>query len=166
MINVDRQLCSFQHSVDFWVLNALRTDCQDFRTLVHSLPGVFPTDALESVCRLSSRRLVSTGKAQYLVNSARRKSFHFPGRPVSNLPVPHPLDFDWRFDLQAVNHLSKICESISDARRAIKGNAISVNKEKILSDQVVISTDSLLNERFILIENGKKNKFLLGVSHP
>lgn len=114
MISVDHQLRTFQNSVDFWVLNALRTDYQDFRMLVHSLPGVFPTNALESVCRLSSRRLISTVKAQYLINSAERKSFHFPDRPVSNLPVPHPLDFDWRFDLQAVNHLSKICESISD----------------------------------------------------
>lgn len=63
-------------------------------------------------------------------------------------------------------HETGICESVSEARRAIKGNAISVNKEKISSDQAAISADSLLHGRFILIENGKKNKFLLGVFHP
>jgi tyrosyl-tRNA synthetase len=56
-----------------------------------------------------------------------------------------------------------IVNSNGDARRAIKGNAISVNKEKINTHEAVISDDQLLHGRFLMVENGKKNKFLIEV---
>ena len=56
---------------------------------------------------------------------------------------------------------TSITASKGDARRALKGNAVSVNKEKISSHEAVISSDALLRDKYIMIENGKKNKYLL-----
>lgn len=54
-----------------------------------------------------------------------------------------------------------VVKSNSDARRAIKGNALSVNKQKIKSHQAEIKADDLLHGKYMMIENGKKHKFML-----
>jgi tyrosyl-tRNA synthetase len=54
-----------------------------------------------------------------------------------------------------------ICPSKTEARKAIQNNAISVNKIKITAHDVTINTDSLLLGKYIMVENGKKNKFML-----
>lgn len=53
--------------------------------------------------------------------------------------------------------------SKSEARRAIQAGALAVNKEKITQPDAVLDATALLHERYILVENGKKNKFLLMV---
>jgi len=42
----------------------------------------------------------------------------------------------------------------------LKSNAVSVNKLKVGEDKVV-NTEDLLNEKYILVQKGKKNYFLL-----
>lgn len=54
-----------------------------------------------------------------------------------------------------------IVTSKSEARRAIKGNALAINKEKITSDETVITAESLLHGTYMMIDNGKKKKFML-----
>lgn len=56
---------------------------------------------------------------------------------------------------------TSITPSKSEARKAIQNNAISVNKEKITSHETVISPEALLHGKYIMLENGKKNKYLL-----
>ncbi len=51
--------------------------------------------------------------------------------------------------------------SKGEVRRSIKGGAISVNKEKITSHEAVVDASALLQDKYIMVENGKKNKFLL-----
>lgn len=55
----------------------------------------------------------------------------------------------------------KILESKGDARRAIKGNAITVNKDKVTNQEAIINQDSLLHGKYMMVENGKKNKFMV-----
>jgi tyrosyl-tRNA synthetase len=50
--------------------------------------------------------------------------------------------------------------SKSEARRALKENSISVNSEKVNEDFTFSNTD-LLNGKYILLQRGKKNKFLI-----
>ena len=50
--------------------------------------------------------------------------------------------------------------SNGEARRALKENAISVNKEKV-TDAFSISEDVLVHDKYVLISKGKKNNFLL-----
>lgn len=64
-------------------------------------------------------------------------------------------------DLMAEN--TTIVSSKSEARRAIKGQAVSVNKEKVSNDEQIINHESLLHGRYLMVENGKKNKFMVVV---
>jgi tyrosyl-tRNA synthetase len=54
-----------------------------------------------------------------------------------------------------------IVSSKGEARRAVQGQAVSVNKEKILSPDAVIGPDHLLHGRYLMVENGKKNKYMV-----
>ena len=58
---------------------------------------------------------------------------------------------------------TQIFASKGEARRMIKSNAVSVNKEKITED-VQLSENDLLNGKYILAQKGKKNYFLIIVS--
>jgi len=53
-------------------------------------------------------------------------------------------------------------KSNSEARRALKENSISVNKEKI-SEGYLITGNDILNNHFVLLQRGKKNYFILKV---
>lgn len=53
-----------------------------------------------------------------------------------------------------------IFPSKGEARRTIRENALSLNKEKVDENKAVTSAD-LLNERYLLVQKGKKNYFLI-----
>jgi len=53
--------------------------------------------------------------------------------------------------------------SNGEARRELKQNSISVNKEKVKEGHK-ITTDSLINGKFVLLQRGKKNYFVLVVN--
>ena len=58
---------------------------------------------------------------------------------------------------------TSIFNSKGEARRMISSNAVSFNKEKISSD--FNSSDiSLINEKYLLVQKGKKNYFVIKVS--
>ena len=52
--------------------------------------------------------------------------------------------------------------SNGDARRALKENAIAVNKEKVGEDYKLTSED-LINDMYIVLSRGKKTNFILKV---
>jgi len=56
---------------------------------------------------------------------------------------------------------TSIVTSKGDARRALKGNAISINKVKISDPEFTVTSDQILQAQYILVDNGKKNKFIL-----
>ncbi|WP_310994080.1 tyrosine--tRNA ligase [Aequorivita marina] len=51
-------------------------------------------------------------------------------------------------------------KSNSEARRALKENSISVNKEKV-TDSFNVSKADLINNQFVLLQRGKKNYFII-----
>ncbi|WP_142784202.1 tyrosine--tRNA ligase [Changchengzhania lutea] len=53
-------------------------------------------------------------------------------------------------------------KSNGEARRALKENSISVNKEKV-ADNYTITQKDLINNKFVLLQRGKKNYFVLRV---
>ena len=55
---------------------------------------------------------------------------------------------------------TKIFSSKGEARRMIKSNAISINKEKI-TDEFSLSKNNLINNKYVLVQKGKKNYFLI-----
>ncbi len=56
-----------------------------------------------------------------------------------------------------------ICSSKSEARRALKNNAISINKVKISDPDTLINIDDALYGKYLMIDNGKKNKYLVSM---
>ena len=57
--------------------------------------------------------------------------------------------------------LTGISSSTGEARRSIQSNAVSINKEKVQGVESTISEAQALYGRYILLENGKKNKFII-----
>jgi len=55
---------------------------------------------------------------------------------------------------------SEIFSSNGEARRMLKSNAVSVNKEKVSEEKRLTNSD-LLNQKYVLIQKGKKNYYLL-----
>jgi tyrosyl-tRNA synthetase len=54
--------------------------------------------------------------------------------------------------------------SNGEARRALKENAISVNKSKVNQD-FVITQNHLIANQYVLLQRGKKNYYILKISH-
>ena len=54
-------------------------------------------------------------------------------------------------------------KSVSEARRSLKENSISINKNKIAENYKVSNSD-LINNKYILLQRGKKNYYLLIVN--
>ena len=62
---------------------------------------------------------------------------------------------------ELMSEATNIVSSKGEARRAIKGNAVSVNKHKVADQNFTVSQKDLIHARYLLIDNGKKNKFIL-----
>ena len=59
---------------------------------------------------------------------------------------------------------TSISASKGEAKRAIKGNSVSLNKVKITDDNFAIKAEDLLQGKYLLIEVGKKNQNLIKTS--
>lgn len=56
---------------------------------------------------------------------------------------------------------AKVFPSKGEMRKMVQGGGVSVNKEKITDAYAPSSTDMLLNDKYILVQRGKKNYYLL-----
>ncbi len=56
---------------------------------------------------------------------------------------------------------AKVFPSKGEMRKMVQGGGVSVNKEKVADPYMAASTDMLLNDKYILVQRGKKNYFLL-----
>jgi tyrosyl-tRNA synthetase len=60
-----------------------------------------------------------------------------------------------------LGEMTGVFPSKGEARRMIKGGGVSINKGKIENDSHQISDADLLNEKYILVQKGKKNYYLI-----
>ncbi|XCF06225.1 tyrosine--tRNA ligase [Tamlana crocina] len=82
----------------------------------------------------------------------------FDGVPQMQLPkseIENGLDV-----IAALAEKGGFLKSNGEARRALKENSISVNKEKVNEDYSITAED-LINNKFVLLQRGKKNYFVL-----
>ncbi len=54
-----------------------------------------------------------------------------------------------------------VLPSKGEARRTIEGGGLSLNKEKVASSDLMVNAASLLNDKYLLVQKGKKNYSLL-----
>ena len=58
---------------------------------------------------------------------------------------------------------SAIAESKGEMRRLIQGGGVSLNKERVDNPDMLVTAGHLLNNRYLLLQKGKKNYFLIRV---
>lgn len=82
----------------------------------------------------------------------------FEGVPQANISAS---DLETGINIvDALTDHSGFLISKGEARRDLKANSISVNKEKV-SEDYTISKSDLISEKYILLQKGKKNYFIL-----
>lgn len=64
--------------------------------------------------------------------------------------------------VEAMAAKTNFLASNGEARRELKANAIAVNKEKV-TESFVITTEHLINNKYVLLGKGKKNNYILVV---
>ena len=84
----------------------------------------------------------------------------FEGVPQAELPkadLTEGLDM-----IAALAAKTNFLASNGEARRALKENSVSVNKEKVKEDYTITTSDLIAN-KYVLLQRGKKSYFLLRV---
>ena len=57
----------------------------------------------------------------------------------------------------------KIFASKGEMRKLVQGGGVSLNKEKLTAFDQVITTDDLIDGKYLLVQRGKKNYYLVTV---
>jgi tyrosyl-tRNA synthetase len=113
-------------------------------------------DAFEQV-RSVSELLFNRNAGADLLNKLSMESLHMvsreiPGYSVNNSEAPI---------VDVLVGDKGIFKSNGDLRRAIKNNALAINKEKVQSHEAQLRAGDWLHGQYLMVENGKKNKYLL-----
>ena len=66
-------------------------------------------------------------------------------------------------DFLTVN--TSVFPSKGEARKMISGGGVSLNKQKIENETHVVTTEHLINQKYLLVQKGKKNYFLIKVNN-
>jgi tyrosyl-tRNA synthetase len=49
-------------------------------------------------------------------------------------------------------------------RRLVQGGGLSINREKVENPDLTIGSDILLNGKYLLVQKGKKNYYLIRIT--
>lgn len=104
----------FRAFIDQAVLAATTAGTITFRALLCHLPSVYPTELLASLGRLAESGAIDPA----LAASVRREASTHTADPPdgrSLLPLPHPLDFEWRFTADAARNLLNVTSALTGA---------------------------------------------------
>src|SRR5262249_41118383 len=104
----------YRSLVDCAILNAIARGVTQFDQLITALPGVYPSVALASLRCLARREKVP---GWIFVNAMQYVKQRRPQSVTSSyhlaLPIPHPLDYDWRFSNAAIQYVFDRCLEFS-----------------------------------------------------
>jgi len=118
---------------------------EDYEAAVDASQILFGQGTTETLKKLSERMLLSV----------------FEGVPQSEVPLA-----EVREGIPVLEFLAdktSVFSSRGEARRMVKDNGVALNKEKVKEDYTVTEAD-LLNSKYILVQKGKKNYFLVKVN--
>jgi tyrosyl-tRNA synthetase len=85
------------------------------------------------------------------------------GQEIPYFQVPAALLQEGVSVVELLTRHAAIFKSNNEVRQAIKGNALQLNKVRIETHEHIVGSDTWLHQRFVLVENGKKSKYLLEV---
>ncbi|HRK79964.1 MAG TPA: tyrosine--tRNA ligase [Saprospiraceae bacterium] len=119
-------------------------------------------EAYESVKKVSELLFGRNSDRDHLL-SLSEAELQTVAEEIPHYKVPRSLFHDGLALADLLTEHTGILPTKSELRRAVQGNSISVNKEKISSHEHQTDASALLHGRFLLVENGKKNKFVVEV---
>jgi tyrosyl-tRNA synthetase len=127
---------------------------EEITTMVHSKSD------FENAEKASNILFSKTFKAD--IKTLDEKTFLdvFEGVPQAEISKAELSELDM---IGALAAKTDFLASNSEARRALKENAVSVNKEKVKEDYQ-LSSDDLINDTYIIINKGKKHTYIIKVS--
>ncbi len=82
---------------------------------------------------------------------------------VPQVEVPRDLIANGVSVVDFLTDHTNIFPSKGEARRMLKDNGVSINKNKV-NDSCTVNGDILLNDKYILVQKGKKNYFIVKVN--
>ena len=115
----------------------------DYNAALEASQILFSNKANETLKNIDEKTLLDVfeGVPQFEVSAEELKA----GIPV--------------LDLLAVK--SAVFASKGEARKMVQGGGVSINEEKIADPNATVSEEVLLNGKYILVQRGKKNYYLL-----
>jgi tyrosyl-tRNA synthetase len=115
---------------------------EEYASAVQTSEKLFAGNAAENIRNLSEKELLDSldGVPQFRIARAR---------------------IEEGVDVVSLLAESGIFPSKGEARKTLQGGGVSINKEKVSDASQVIDPDALLLERYLLVQKGKKNYFLL-----
>lgn len=118
---------------------------EDYNTAVEASQILFGKSTSDILHRIDENTFLSVFEGVPLFNISRE--IITSGIPFSELAAEK----------------SDIFPSKGDLRRTVKGGGVSINKEKIDDSDMVIDATRLINDKYLLVQKGKKNYFLIKV---
>lgn len=118
--------------------------------------------------RLAKEIVTDIHEAKEYENAVKISENLFAGN-IKEIPVKDLLiglkgvpTFDLIIDVPIIDILvnNKICSSKREAREFLQAGAISVNGEQVKEEAVIINKDYLLNDQIAIIRKGKKNYYI------
>ena len=115
---------------------------EDYEFAVNASQILFNNDTAEILQQLNEEQLLQVLDGVPTVNVARSV-------------------LDTGIDIVSFLADTKIFPSKGEARKMVQGGGVSINKIKMEAIEHVIKTDSLLNNKFILVQKGRRNYYLV-----
>lgn len=114
----------FNRKIDRWICAAVNNGATSFNSLLNALPGVYPSVALDSLKRLTAageipERLFSVAHRGANGNNHQIDRSAMIIGDDAGLPVPHPLDYDWRFSDAAADYLLDHCSELTEPHETL-----------------------------------------------
>ena len=72
--------------------------------------------------------------------------------------------FDAGIDIVSFLAETRIFPSKGEARKTIQGGGVSINRNKVEDVQLILNPSFLLHDKYLLVQKGKKNYFLVSVN--
>lgn len=117
-------------------------------------------EAYESVKKVSELLFGRNSDRDHLL-SLSEAELQTVAEEIPHYKVPRSLFSEGVALADLLTEHTAILPTKSELRRAVQGNSIAVNKEKISNHEHRSDASALLHGRFLLVENGKKNKFVV-----
>jgi tyrosyl-tRNA synthetase len=126
---------------------------EDITVKTHSV------EALETAIK-TSEFLFGNGSLEFLKSLSESQVLEiFEGIPQFNISKS-----ELSAGIDAATLLAEkaaVFPSKGEAKKTIQGGGVSVNKEKVAEMAQIFNADHLINDKFIVVQKGKKNYFLL-----